>query len=62
PYLVPRPKISDRNEPTGVIRVAEVLAELRGTTPEAVARITTRNALSLFGSAVASPPSSDAVS
>lgn len=44
PYLAPRPRKSDRNEPTGVIRTAEVLAELRRTTPEAVAAITTRNA------------------
>ena len=49
PYLSPRPKKTDRNEPTGVIRVAEVLAELRGTTPERVAEITTRNAERLFG-------------
>lgn len=49
PYLSPRPKKSDRNLPTGVVRVAEVLAELRGTTPEAVAEATTRNAERLFG-------------
>lgn len=48
PYLSPRPKKSDRNEPTGVIRTAEVLAELRQTTPEAIARLTTRNAERLF--------------
>lgn len=49
PYLAPRPKKSRRNDPTGVIRVAEVLAELRGTTPENIAAITTRNAETLFG-------------
>lgn len=48
PYLAPRPRKSDRNEPTGVIRTAEVLAELRQTTPEEVAAITTRNALELL--------------
>lgn len=49
PYLVPRPKERDRNEPDGVIRVAEVLAELRGTTPEAIRLATTTNANRLFG-------------
>ncbi len=48
PYLAPRPKKSDRNDPTGVVRVAEALAELRGTTPERIAAITTGNALRLF--------------
>ncbi|MDR1745536.1 MAG: TatD family hydrolase, partial [Planctomycetota bacterium] len=36
PYLVPRPKTRERNEPTGVIRVAEVLGELRGVEAEAI--------------------------
>ncbi len=49
PYLSPRPKKSDRNEPTGVIRVAEVLAELRGTTPEAIRDATTANAFRVLG-------------
>ncbi len=49
PYLSPRPKKADRNEPTGVIRVAEVLAELRGTTPEAIRAATTANAFRVLG-------------
>jgi hydrolase, TatD family len=49
PYLIPRPKTTNRNDPRGVIRVAEVLAELRKTTPEHIADITTRNADRLFG-------------
>lgn len=49
PYLTPRPKTVDRNEPTGVIRVAEVLAELRGADPETIREITTGNAEELFG-------------
>ncbi|MCD8352096.1 MAG: TatD family hydrolase [Planctomycetaceae bacterium] len=49
PYLVPRPKTMDRNEPVGVIRVAEVLAELRGTDPEAIREVTTANAEGLLG-------------
>lgn len=49
PFLIPRPKATDRNDPRGVIRVAEVLAELRQSTPEAVADRTTGNATALFG-------------
>ncbi len=49
PYLVPRPKTRDRNEPDGVIRTAEVLAELRGCTAEHIAKTTTANAAGLFG-------------
>lgn len=49
PYLSPSPKKSLRNNPTGVIRVAEVVAELRGTTPDEIAAITTQNAVKLFG-------------
>lgn len=48
PYLAPRPKKTNRNTPTGVIRVAEVLAELRETAAEEIARTTTRNALRLL--------------
>lgn len=50
PYLTPRPRVSEerRNLPTGVIRVAEVLAELRGTTAEEIAGITTVNAEKLL--------------
>lgn len=49
PYLSPRPKTSNRNDPRGVIRVAKALAELRGVTPEEIARITTRNAELVLG-------------
>lgn len=49
PYLIPRPKTTNRNDPRGVIRVAEVLAELRKTTPDHIADVTTRNATELFG-------------
>lgn len=38
-----------RNEPARVARVVEVLAELRGTSVEAVAAATTENAKGLFG-------------
>ena len=49
PYLVPRPRTMDRNEPVGVFRVAEVLSELRGTTPEEIVALTTANALRVLG-------------
>lgn len=49
PYLTPRPKKSDRNDPRGVIRVAEVLAELRGADAETVRETTTANANRLLG-------------
>lgn len=49
PYLVPRPRTMERNEPFGVIRVAEVLAELRGATPEEIAGVTTANAVRVLG-------------
>ncbi len=44
PYLIPKPKTVDRNEPQQVIRIAEELAQLRGVTTDDIARITTRNA------------------
>lgn len=49
PYLPPRPKTMDRNEPVGVIRVAEVLAELRGVDAETIRAVTTANAEKLLG-------------
>ena len=49
PYLVPRPKTMERNEPFGVIRVAEVLAELRGVEAGAVRDMTTATAGKLLG-------------
>lgn len=49
PYLTPRPKITDRNEPSRVLQIAQTLAELRGVTTEDIARITTRNACDFLG-------------
>lgn len=49
PYLSPRPKKADRNEPVGVIRVAEVLGELRGVDAETIRETTTRNCDALLG-------------
>jgi TatD DNase family protein len=49
PYLAPVPYRGKRNEPAWVARVAEVIAEQRGTTQERVASETLENFLTLFG-------------
>jgi TatD DNase family protein len=48
PYLPPEGARGRRNEPSGVVRVAEELARLRGLSPGEIARITSDNALRLF--------------
>ena len=53
PYLLPRdleprPK-SRRNEPAFLPHIAQVLAALRGESPDSLASVTTRNAVRLFG-------------
>lgn len=49
PYLSPVPFRGRRNEPARVARVAEVLAEVRGSSMQAVASQSTENFESLFG-------------
>ena len=49
PYLAPEPFRGQPNEPAHVRRVAEVLAEIRHTSWETIAEISTRNAERLFG-------------
>ena len=49
PYLAPEPFRGQPNEPAHVRRVAEVLAEIRRTTPETIAELTAANAVRLFG-------------
>ncbi|MDR1535025.1 MAG: TatD family hydrolase [Planctomycetota bacterium] len=48
PYLPPRPRISSRNEPARLPRIAEAVAELRQRSPADIARLTTGNAEKLF--------------
>lgn len=55
PYLAPVPLRGQRNEPAHVRHVAAVLAQVRGTTAEAIARITAENGRRLFGFPVSSP-------
>lgn len=55
PYLTPAPYRGRPNEPRFVARVAEVIAELRGLAPEAVARATGENFYRLFTRARPAP-------
>jgi TatD DNase family protein len=48
PYLAPTPHRGQRNEPARVVRVAEVVADLRGLTAEDVGRATLVNFERLF--------------
>jgi len=48
PFLAPVPHRGKRNEPAHVARVAEVIAGLRGSTPEAIASVTQENHVRLF--------------
>jgi TatD DNase family protein len=48
PYLAPEPFRGRRNEPAFVLRVAEVLAEIRGTEPETIGRQTAENCCRVF--------------
>jgi TatD DNase family protein len=48
PYLAPLPYRGKRNEPAYVVKVAEVLAEVRNTTFDDVCRQTTDNFFKLF--------------
>lgn len=49
PYLAPEGKRGKRNEPAYMIKVVGEIAELKGLTPEDVARVTTLNCVRLFG-------------
>ena len=48
PYLAPIPYRGRRNEPSFMIKTAEMLAEIKGMTLQSVSDATTANFLSLF--------------
>jgi TatD DNase family protein len=48
PYLTPEPFRGKRNEPSFLVYTGKAVAELRGVSPEDIARITTLNASRLF--------------
>ena len=48
PFLAPVPHRGKRNEPAFVRYVVDRVAEIRNTTPEAIAQLTTQNACQLF--------------
>lgn len=48
PYLAPVPHRGKRNESSYVSLVADKIAQLKHTTPQEVAEVTTRNALAIF--------------
>lgn len=56
PYLTPEPRRGQPNEPAHVNLVAGRVAELRRTSPEEVARVTTANASRLFRMEVTTCP------
>jgi TatD DNase family protein len=49
PYLAPAPHRGRRNEPAYVVETARVLADVRGTSLEAIAAQTSDNFFRLFG-------------
>jgi TatD DNase family protein len=49
PYLAPVPHRGKRNEPSFVVETVKRLADVRGSTPEAIAALTTANFDRLFG-------------
>ncbi|MCF7932933.1 MAG: TatD family hydrolase [Acholeplasmataceae bacterium] len=48
PYLAPQAYRGKRNEPSYLVDVIDVIAKIKGMTTEAIARITTQNADTLF--------------
>lgn len=56
PFLAPQPVRGQTNEPGHVAHTAAFLAKLRGTSLDALAALTTRNACRLFGLPMGSGP------
>ncbi len=54
PYLAPQPMRGKRNEPAYVSHTAEAIAQIKGLSRDDVARITSYNAMQLFGIGVIS--------
>jgi TatD DNase family protein len=48
PFLAPVPKRGKRNEPAFIVHTAALVAEVKGVSPEELARRSTENALRLF--------------
>ncbi|MDE6375356.1 MAG: TatD family hydrolase, partial [Alistipes sp.] len=48
PYLTPAPHRGQRNESAYVVHICDKIAELKNTTPEAIAAATTANARRMF--------------
>jgi TatD DNase family protein len=59
PYLAPLPYRGKRNEPSMMVETARRLAEVRATTPDHIAKITTDNFEHLFSTAGFAPAKSD---
>jgi len=49
PYLSPMPYRGKRNESAYIVNIAEKLAELKNTTVERVANVTTENSVTIYG-------------
>jgi len=56
PYLAPVPFRGKRNEPAYLVEVARRVGEVLGLAPDAVARVTTENAVRVFGARLAAAP------
>jgi TatD DNase family protein len=59
PYLAPLPYRGKRNEPSMMVETARRLAEVRATTPDHIAKITTDNFEQLFSTSRFAPAKSD---
>jgi len=49
PYMAPVPLRGKRNEPANIVHIAKKVADVLGMSLDEVARVTTRNAIYLFG-------------